>query len=96
VIDPRGEITTASIKQLGARAKHGMANEGESLLTVVIDNKLKMLTSLTKRYVAGSGVSSSPDADKKATGGEAEPTPCMVHMRNVVSRLCSCCKGSEP
>jgi hypothetical protein len=66
-----------------------MANEGESLVTVVIDNKLKMLTSLTKRYVAGSGVSSSPDADKKATGGEAEPTPCMVHMRNVVSRICS-------
>ncbi len=40
---------TASIKQLGARAKHGMANEGESPVTVVIDNKLKMLTSLTKR-----------------------------------------------
>jgi len=53
VIDPRGEITTASIKQLGARAKHGRANERESLTTVVIDNKLKMLTSLTKRYVAG-------------------------------------------
>ncbi len=76
---------TASIKRLGARAKHGMANEGESLVTVVIDNKLKMLTSLTKRYVAGSGVSSSPDADKQTTGGEAEPNPCMVHMWNVVS-----------
>ena len=49
VIDSRGKITTASIKQLGARAKHGMANESESLINVVIDNKLKMLTSLTKR-----------------------------------------------
>ena len=96
MINPRGEITTASIKQLGARAKHGMANEGESLLTVVIDNKLKMLTSLTKRYVVGSGVSSSPDADDNTPGGEAEPTPCMVHMRNVVNRICSFCKGSEP
>jgi hypothetical protein len=40
---------TASIKQLGARAKHGMANESEPLVNVVIYNKLKMLTSLTKR-----------------------------------------------
>ena len=54
---------TASIKQLGARAKHGMANERESLVTVVIDNKLKMLRSLTKGYVGGSGVQNSPDAD---------------------------------
>jgi hypothetical protein len=63
-----------------------MANKGESLINVVIDNKLKMLTSLTKRYVVGSGVRSSPDADSKTTGGEAEPNPCMVHMWNVVSR----------
>ena len=66
-----------------------MANESESLINVVIDNKLKMLTSLTKRYVVGSGVQSSPDADDGTTGGEAEPTPCMVHLRNVVSRSCS-------
>jgi hypothetical protein len=66
-----------------------MANERESLITVVIDHKLKMLLSSTKRYVAGSGVSSSPDADKKATGGEAEPNPCTVYMWNVVSRTCS-------
>jgi hypothetical protein len=71
---------TASIKQLGARAKHGMANTRESLINVVIDNKLKMLASLTKRDVVGSGVRSSPDADNKTTGGEAEPNPCMVHM----------------
>ena len=80
---------TASIKRLGARAKHGMANECESLLNVVIHNKLKMLRSLTKGYVVGSGVRSSPDADKRTTGGEAGPNPCMVHVRNVVSRLCS-------
>jgi hypothetical protein len=80
VADPRGRATTASIRQLGARAKHGMANECESLITVVIDHKLKMLRSLTKGYVAGSGASNSPDADYKATGGEAEPTLCMVYM----------------
>jgi len=55
---------TASIKRLGARAKHGMANRGELLINVVIDSKLKVLTSLTKRYVVGSGVQSSPDADE--------------------------------
>jgi hypothetical protein len=41
-----------------------MANRSESLINVVIDDKLKMLTSLTKRYVVGSGVRSSPDADE--------------------------------
>ena len=55
---------TASIKRLGARAKHGMANESKSLINVVIDSKLKVLTSLTKGYVVGSGVRSSPDADE--------------------------------
>jgi hypothetical protein len=80
----------ASIKQLGARVKHGMANESKSLINVVIQNKLKVLRSLTKGYVVGSGVPSSPDADERTTGEEAEPNPCMVHMRNVVNRLCSC------
>jgi hypothetical protein len=65
-----------------------MANESESLINVVIHNKRKMLTSLTKRYVVGSGVRSSPDADKTTTGEEAEPNPCMVLMRNVVNRIC--------
>jgi len=76
---------TASIKRLGARAKYGMANRGESLINVVIHSKLKMLTSLTKRYVVGSGVRSSPDADTRTTGGEAKPNPYMVQMRNVVN-----------
>src|SRR6266487_4210043 len=63
-----------------------MANESKSLINVVIDNKLKVLRSLTKRYVVGSGVANSPDADDKTTGGEAEPNPCLVHMRNVVNQ----------
>jgi hypothetical protein len=62
--------------------------EHEPLINVVIDSKRKMLTSLTKRYVVGSGVRSSPDADRTITGGEAEPKPCMVLMRNVVNRSC--------
>ena len=60
--------------------------EHEPLINVVIDSKLKMLTSLTKRYVIGSGVKSSPDADRTITGGEAGPNPCMVPMWNVVNR----------
>jgi len=55
---------TANIKWLGARAKHGMANESKSLINVVIDNELKMLRSSTKGCVVGSGVRSSPDADE--------------------------------
>ena len=46
--------------------------------------------------MVGSGARNSPDADKRATGGEAEPNPCMVHVRNVVSRLCSSYEGSGP
>jgi hypothetical protein len=53
----------ASIRQLGARVMHGMANRCEPLINVVIDHKPKVLTGLTNRYVAGSGVRSSPDAD---------------------------------
>ena len=73
-----------------------MANIGESLINVVIDHKLKMLISLTKRYVVGSGARNFPDADKRTTGGEAEPNPCMVHLRNVVSRTCSSSEESGP
>jgi len=62
--------------------------EHEPLINVVIDSKLKMLRSLTKGYVAGSGVRSSPDADTTITGGEAGPNPCMVLMWNVVNRSC--------
>ncbi len=65
----------------------------EPLINVVIDNKLKMLTSLTKRYVAGSRVPSSLDADKTVTGEEAKPNPCMVPIRNVVNRIGSLRQG---
>jgi hypothetical protein len=69
--------------------KHGLANESKSLINVVIANKLKVLTSLTKGYVVGSGVANSSDANDKTTGAEAEPNPCLVHMRNVVSQTYS-------
>jgi len=62
--------------------------EHEPLINVVIDSKRKMLISLTKGYVVGSGVRSSPDADTTITGGEAEPNPYVVLMRNVVNRSC--------
>jgi hypothetical protein len=62
--------------------------ESEPLINAVIDSKLKVLVSLTKGYVVGSGVRSSPDADTTITGGEAGPNPCMVLMRNVVNRSC--------
>lgn len=67
--------------------------EHEPLINVVIDSKRKMLRCLTKRYVVGSGVKSSPDADKTITGGEAEPNPCMVLMRNVGNRPCPWTSG---
>ena len=54
--------------------------ESESPINVVIVNELKMLRSSTKRYVVGSGVPISPDADTKTTGEEAGPNPCMVHL----------------
>jgi hypothetical protein len=73
-----------------------MANTSESLINVVIDHKLKMLTSLTKGYVVGSGARNSPDADEVTTGGEAGPNPCLVRMRNVVSRTCSSSEESGP
>ncbi len=38
--------------------------ESELLINAVINSKLKVLVSLTKRYVVGSGVRSSPDADE--------------------------------
>jgi hypothetical protein len=57
-----------------------MAKKHESLINVVIDNRLKRLRSLTKRCVAGSEARNSSDADTTATGGEAGPNPCMVHL----------------
>jgi hypothetical protein len=70
--------------------------ESESLINVVIDHKLKVLTSLTKGYVVGLGARNSPNADETTTGGEAEPNPCMVHLRNVVNRTCSSSEENGP
>ena len=53
---------------------------GESLINVVIYDKPKVLTGLTKRYVVGPEARSSSGADSNTTGGEAEHNPCMVHM----------------
>jgi hypothetical protein len=45
---------------------HGMANQREPLINVVIDNKPKVLTGLPQTgKVVSSGVRSSPDADTK-------------------------------
>jgi hypothetical protein len=73
-----------------------MANRSEPLINVVIDTKPKMLTGLTKGMWLVEAVPSSPDADTHTTGGEAGPNPCMVHMRNVVNRSCSCLQEGLP
>jgi hypothetical protein len=71
-----------------------MANTCESLINVVIDNKPKMLRGLPKKgNVVGLGGKSSPDADKKTTGGEAEPNPYQVQLWNVVNRICTWTPG---
>ena len=62
--------------------------EHEPLINVVIDDKPKVLRGSTKRYVAGSGVRNSADVDNRATGEDAEPNLCMVHLWNVVNRIC--------
>jgi hypothetical protein len=77
----------ASIRQLGARVMHGTANRCEPLINVVIDHKSKMLMGLTNRYVVGSGVPTSPDADTQRHRRRGGPTPCLAHMRSVVSQF---------
>jgi hypothetical protein len=54
---------------------HGMANRCEPLINVVIDHKPKVLTGLTNRYVAGSGVPNSPDADTPTPSAERRSLP---------------------
>jgi hypothetical protein len=72
---------------------HGRANEGEPLINVVIDNKPKMLAGLTKK-VRGrvQEIKVLLTQTQSTTGKEAEPTPCLVPLRNVVSRSYSCFK----
>jgi hypothetical protein len=72
-----------------------MANTCEPLINVVIDTKPKVLTGLPKKGMwLGEAVRSSPDADQRTTGEEAEPNLYLVHLWNVVSRFCSCLQES--
>ena len=57
----------------------------EPLINVVRTNKPKTLTGLSQKargQVQGSRI---PSRRWRATGGQAEPTPSMVLVRNVVS-----------
>jgi hypothetical protein len=64
----------------------GMANSGELLINVVRSNKPKALTGLNQK-VRGQVQRDlpSPVVVVRATGGEAEPTPSVIHPWNVVS-----------
>ena len=67
---------------------HGMANLGEPLVNVVIDNKPKMLIGLPKKkgtwWVQGLEILLTQITH--TIGEEAGPNPCLVHTRNVVNR----------
>jgi hypothetical protein len=64
----------------------GMANSGELLINVVRSNKPKALRGLNQK-VRGQVQRDhpSPVVVVGATGGEAEPTPSVIHPWNVVS-----------
>jgi hypothetical protein len=63
-----------------------MANPGELLINVVRSNKPKALTGLNQK-VCGQVQWDlpSPVVVIRATGGEAEPKPSMIHPWNVIS-----------
>src|SRR5262249_38497177 len=64
----------------------GRANLGELPINVVRTSKPKMLTGLNQKGTwPGAGVSPFPGRRCRATGGEAEPTPSVIHPWNVVS-----------
>ena len=64
----------------------GMANSSELPINVVRTSKPKMLTGLNQNGTwPGAGVSPFPGRRCRATGGEAEPTPSVIHPWNVVS-----------
>ena len=72
-------------RRSGARVD-GMANSGELLINVVRSNKPKALRGLNQK-VRGQVQRDlpSPVVVVGATGGEAEPTPSVIHPWNVVS-----------
>ena len=86
-----GRVSREGIRRLltprrsGARVD-GMANSGELLINVVRSNKPKALTGLNQK-VRGQVQRDlpSPVVVVRATGGEAEPTPSVIHPWNVVS-----------
>src|SRR5271157_5877966 len=72
-------------RRSGARVD-GMANSGELLINVVRSNKPKALTGLNQK-VRGQVQRDppSPVVVNRATGGQAEPKPSVIHPWNVVS-----------
>jgi hypothetical protein len=86
-----GWISREGIRRLptpmrsGARVD-GMANPGELLINVVRSNKPKALRGLNQK-VRGQVQRDlpSPVVVIRATGGEAEPKPSVIHPWNVVS-----------
>ena len=86
-----GRISREGIRRLptprrsGARVD-GMANSGELPINVVRSNKPKALTGLNQK-VRGQVQRDlpSPVVVVRATGGEAEPKPSVIHPWNVVS-----------
>jgi len=86
-----GRIAREGIRRLptptrsGARVD-GMANPGELPINVVRSNKPKALTGLNQK-VRGQVQwdPTSPVVVFRATGGQAEPKPSVIHPWNVVS-----------
>ena len=71
-------------RRSGARVD-GMANSGELLINVVRTSKPKTLIGLNQNGTwPGAGASPFPCRRCRATGGQAEPKPSVIHPRNVV------------
>ena len=86
VVEPRGEIITASIRRLGRKGLDGMATIWESLINAVICKQAKDAGRLgPKGKWSGTGTRSIPVVDTVTTGGKAGPKPSLASTRNVVS-----------
>jgi hypothetical protein len=88
---PGGRLSREGTRRLPASRRSGarvdgMANSGELLINVVSTNKPKALRGLNQK-VRGlvQRDHPSPVVVIRATGGEAEPTPSLIHPWNVVS-----------
>ena len=80
-----GAVLGLAPRRSGARVD-GMANSGDLLINAVISSKPKALTGLNQK-VRGQVQRDlpSPVVVVRATGGEAEPTPSVIHPWNVLS-----------